>query len=376
MSGTPTTTWTSRTAAALGLFLLLSSCAERSEAPEHLAPNAPDPGDSLGEGVVLLEDLSGGQVFPASNWWNLDISEAPVDIDSQAYIDWISGRTESNPGATRSLHPDFGPPPYGIPYVVVSGNQPLRQVAFVLYPDESDEGAPGQPPGYPIPDEAYQLPDYIEGAVPGGGSSGDRHLLVVDRDNWLLFETWATEWNTALLRWEAGSGAVWDLSTNMMRPEGWTSADAAGLAVLPGLIRYEDAYGTEEVSHAFRFTTRATNGYVWPASHAAGSNPEAPPMGTRLRLKAGVDISGYPAEMQRLFRGMKTYGLILADNGSDMYITGTMDPRWDNDILNPAFHSLLADDFEVIQLGWNPATSSAREDDKSARTGVGPVRPE
>jgi hypothetical protein len=193
--------------------------------------------------------------------------------------------------------------------------------------------------------------------VPGGGPSGDRHLLVIDRDRWLLFETWATHWNSSLGRWEAGSGAVWNLSLNGRRAEGWTSADAAGLAVFPGLVRWDEVFGsTAEIHHAFRFTTRATNGHVWPASHSAGSTPGAPPMGARLRMKASVNLSGYPASMQKIFRAMKTYGLILADNGTDMYVSGTMDGRWDNDVLNPAFHSLDADDFEVIQLGWNPAT--------------------
>ena len=330
---------------------------ERSPLGDDGAPiGVGDPADSQG-GVVLLEDLIGQSVFPPSNWWNLDVTGAPVDPGSADYIDWISGRTPENPDARRRLHPDFGPPPYGIPYVVVSGTQPLRPVTFVLYPDESDPGAPGEPLGYPIPDEAYLLPNYIEGGVAGGGSSGDRHLLVVDRDRWLLFETWATEWNSGLSRWEAGSGAVWNLSTNDRRPEGWTSADAAGLAVLPGLIRYDEIEAEGEIRHALRFTTRATNGYVFPASHQAGNTTGAPPLGTRLRMKASVDISSYPADVQKIFRAMKTYGLILADNGSDMYITGTMDPRWDNDVLNPAFHDLDADDFEVIELGWNPDTS-------------------
>jgi hypothetical protein len=314
-------------------------------------------GDRTAGEVLLLEDFSGRQIFPPDNWWNLDISTAPVDPQSQAFIDWISGRDAQHPNARRALHPDFGPPPYGIPYVGVAGDQPLQEVTFTDYPDESDPGAPGGPPGYPIPDEARTQPNYIEGGVPGGGPDGDRHLLLIDRDHWLLFETWATRWNAQLSRWEAGSGAVWNLSSNDRRPEGWTSADAAGLAIFPGLVRYEDAFGSSPVGHAFRFTTRATNGHVWPASHSAGSNPDAPPMGARLRLKATVDLSGYPLPMRRLFEAMKAYGLILADNGSDMYITGTMDPRWDNDVLNPAFASLHADDFEVIQLGWNPVPS-------------------
>jgi hypothetical protein len=302
-------------------------------------------------GVVLNEPLTGRQVFPVTNWWNQDISAAPVAAESQALIDWISGKTPSNPTARRQLHPDFGPPPYGIPYVVVSGSQPLVPVAFMAYGSQSDPGAPGEP-GYPIPVEARTQPNYIEGAVPGGGSSGDRHLLLIDRDRWRLFELFATRWNASLSRWEADSGAYFNLATNDRRPETWTSADAAGLAIFPGLVRYDEAWGTGEIRHAFRFSTRATNGYVWPASHRAGSTAGAPPLGTRLRLKAAKNISSYPPQIQRIFRAMKTYGLILADNGSDMYIQGTMDPQWNNDILNPAFHSLFADDFEVIQLGW------------------------
>jgi hypothetical protein len=221
---------------------------------------------------------------------------------------------------------------------------------FVDYGDESDAGAPGLP-GYPIPDEARTQAHYIEGDVAGGGTSGDRHLLLIDRDRWLLYESFATRWNSSLGRWEAGSGAVFNLATNDRRPEGWTSADAAGLAIFPGLVRYDEV-AAGEITHAFRVTTRSTNTYVWPASHQAGSTVGAPPMGARLRLKASRDISGYPADVQRIFRAMKRYGLIVADNGSDMYISGTMDARWNNDVLNPAFASLTADDFEVLQLGW------------------------
>jgi hypothetical protein len=300
---------------------------------------------------VLLESLNGRQVFPVTNWWNLDISAAPVAPQSAAMINWISGRTGGNTTATRTMHPDFGPPPYGIPYVVVDGTQPRVPVTWVAYGNESDSGIPGLP-GYPIPDEARTQPNYIEGAVAGGGTSGDRHLLLIDRDRWVLYETYATRWNATQSRWEAQSGAIFNLNTNDRRPEGWTSADAAGLAIFPGLIRYDEVNGPSEITHAIRVTTRATNGYVWPASHTAGSTSGAPPMGTRLRLKAGRDISGFPAQMQKIFRAMKKYGLIVADNGTDMYVTGTMDPRWNNGVLNPAFHALTADDFEVIELGW------------------------
>ncbi len=301
--------------------------------------------------AVLTEPLVGRQIFPITNWWNQDISTAPVDPTSSQIIGWISGRTPTNPSPIRRLHPDFGPPPYGIPYVVVSGDQPRVPLTFVDYGDESDAGAPGLP-GYPIPEEAKTTPNYIEGGHAGGGTSGDRHLLIVDRDRNLLYESFATRWNAVSGQWEAGSGAVFNLATNDRRPEGWTSADAAGLAILPGLVRYDDAFGTGEITHAFRVTTRATNGYVWPASHRAGSTSGAPPMGARLRLKASKDISSFTPEVQRIFRAMKRYGLIVADNGSDMYISGTMDPRWNNDVLNPAFRALTADDFEVIALGW------------------------
>jgi hypothetical protein len=350
--------------APLALFLGLVGCGtEMSTAPPGGDPPPsppPPPPPVLGTGPTLNEDFTARQVFPIDNWWNLDVTQAPLDPSSQALIDWISGRTPQNPNARRQLHPDFGPPPYGIPYVGVPSSQPLRPVTFSPYGSESDPGAPGQPPGYPIPDEARTLPNYIEGGIPGGGSSGDRHLIVIDRDRWLLFETWATRWNASQSRWEAGSGAVFALATNDRRPEGWTSADAAGLAVFPGLVRADEVLGPGEIRHAIRFTTRATNGHVWPASHSAGSTTGAPPMGTRLRMKASVDLSGYSPELQKIFRAMKTYGLILADNGTDMYIQGTMDGRWDNDILNPAFHALDADDFEVIQLGWNPQALGVR----------------
>src|SRR5262245_53765163 len=303
---------------------------------------------------VLLEPTNGRQVFPSTNWWNRDISSAPVDTRSAPLVDWISGRSATNPTAVRHLHPDFGPPPYGIPYVVVAGDQPRVPVTFG-YADQSDPGIPGLA-GYPVPDEARTTANYIEGGEPGGGSSGDRHLLVIDRTRWILYETFATTWNTQLGRWEAGSGAIFDLSSNARRPEGWTSADAAGLAIFPGLLRYDEVFGSAEITHAFRVTTRGSDGYVWPASHRAGSNTSAPPLGARLRLKASKNISTFTPEVQRIFRAMKRYGLIVADNGSDMYISGTMDGRWNNDVLNPAFSALTADDFEVIQLGWQPST--------------------
>ncbi len=327
--------------------LLISGCskpAPTAPTPEPASttpPAVPAPTPPAATTAVTLNDDFGGRrLFPDDNWWNQEITNAPIDPQSAAFIDFI--------GRTRALHPDFGPAPYGIPYVGVGGGEPRAAVAFVEYPDESDRGA-GSDNGYPIPEAAKTQPNYIEGARAGGGADGDRHLLIVDRDRWLLFELYATRWTGQ--RWEAGSGAVFDLSANGRRPEGWTSADAAGLAVLPGLVRFDEAQ-RGPIRHALRATVRRTNGYVWPASHRAGNTAGALPLGARLRLKPTVDLSRFPAYVQNIFRAMQTHGLIIADNGSDMYITGTMDGRWNNDQLNPAFRSLTASDFEVITLGW------------------------
>lgn len=322
-----------------GLLCLFLACRTPSE-PNDAPPTPPPPNE--GGSVILLDDLTSYGVSAPGSWWARDIRDAPIDGNAGAILTFIGG---------ASLHPDFGPPPFGIPYMTVATAEPLVPVAFVEFPGESDDGAPGRP-GYPIPEAAKREPNFIEGGVPGGGDDGDRHLLILDRDRLLLFETWATRWNASADRWEAGSGAVFDLSSNARRPEGWTSADAAGLAILPGLVRADEVFGAGEIRHAFRVTVRATNGHVWPASHTAGGTAGAPPMGTRLRLKAGKDISRFSEPIQKIFRAMKTYGLIVADNGADMFVTGTMDRRWNNDELNPAFRSLSSDDFDVIELGW------------------------
>lgn len=306
----------------------------------------------LGQSVPATIGGALPPLFPATNWWNQDISTAPVAPQSAGLIAFI------NNGGTRRLHPDFGGVAgpneiYGIPYVVVAGDQPKRQVQF-YYADESDGVGTAF---YPIPDQAITQPYWIEGGAPGNQApGGDRHMLIVDKDNKKLYELFDLGWDGA--KWTAGSGAYFDLQTNGRRPAGWTSADAAGLAILPGLVKYDEVYGPNEIDHAFRVTVRATNSYyVWPASHVAGSNPSAPPNGTRLRLKASKDISGFPPEMQKIFRAMKKHGLIVADNGSDMYVSGAFDPRWDNGVLNPAFRGLNASDFEVIELGWQGSGS-------------------
>jgi len=311
-------------------------------------------------------------LFPANNWWNLDIGAAPVDTNSSSYISFI------NNGGTRRLHPDFGGEEspgstaiYGMPYAIVSDAQPTKAVTF-QYWDESDgvDYSTGQGiPFYPIPDPAITQAHWVEGGAPANvdqRSSSDRHLLMIDCTNKHLYELYNVFYNTSQGRWYAGSGAFFDMNTSDRRPDGWTSADAAGLAIFPGLVRYDEAYNSSvtEIRHALRVTVRATNGYVYPGSHRAGSTSGALPMGARLRLKTSVNGND-PAlrtpdpNLRKVFRAMQTYGLIVADNGSDMYITGTFDTRWNNDVLNPAFATLTASDFEVVQLGWNPPIGPA-----------------
>ena len=310
-------------------------------------------------------------LFPPDNWWNTDISAAPVDPNSASFIAFI------NNGGTRHLHPDFGGEVspgsvaiYGMPYAIIDGTQPKLAVSF-LYSDESDgvNHATGQSFAfYPLPAQAITQPHWVEGGSPANvdqRSSQDRHLLVIDCTNNYLYELYNVFYDTTSSQWYAGSGAFFDMNTNNRRPDGWTSADAAGLAILPGLVRYDEAWNPAviDIGHAFRFTVRATNGYVYPASHRAGSTAGALPMGARLRLKTNVGgqdpaLRTTDPNVQKIFRAMQRYGLIVADNGSDMYITGTFDTRWDNSILNPAFSLLSASDFDVITLGWKPAVSA------------------
>jgi hypothetical protein len=324
--------------------------------------------------VLAMNSARGGALpqplplFPADNWWNLDISSWPVDPNSASYIAFI------NNGGTRRLHPDLGGDAatagdpyaiYGMPYVGVSNvtNADLKAVEF-LYADESDGFDPKTGvsfPFYPIPPEAITQSHWIEGGDPGNvdqRSNEDRHLLIVDYDRNYLYELYNVFYDVTAGKWFAGSGAFFDMNTNNRRPDTWTSADAAGLAILPGLVRYDEVYDSNvaEIGHAFRVTVRATNGYVYPASHRAGSTVGALPMGARLRLKSNIDVTQRTNDpnLQKIFRAMQKHGVIVADNGSDMYITGTYDTRWDNSILNPAFASLTASDFEVIQLGYNP----------------------
>ena len=278
--------------------------------------------------------LQGKRIFPANNPWNQRIDTAPVDPGSGAVISRFS---------SAHLHPDFGANwnggPFGIPYVVVSGTQPKVNIGPITYADESDPGP------YPIPADAP-----IEG---GSQSTGDRHVIVLDRDHWILYELYSAYPNGDG-SWRAGSAARFDLNSNSLRPDGWTSADAAGLPILPGLVRYDEVYEQKAIHHAIRFTLQNTKrAYVHPATHYASSLTDAsyPPMGARFRLKANFDISGYSPANQVILQAMKNYGLILADNGSNLYISGAPDARWDDGDLN-ALKNISATHFEMIQLGY------------------------
>jgi hypothetical protein len=339
----------------------LIGCVAATSVPAQCPPTVPVQGAPIPGSLPL---------FPPDNWWNLDVSAAPVDAASAAYIAFI------NNGGTRRLHPDFGGEAapastaiYGMPYAIVDATQPKLPVTFD-YADESDgvDTSGLGIPYYPIPAQAIGEPHWIEGGAPGSvdqRGSNDRHLLLVDCTKRHLYELYNVHYNAAQGRWYAGSGAFFDMNANGRRPDTWTSADAAGLAILPGLVRYDEAWNpaVTEIRHAFRVTVRATNGYVFPASHRAGSTTGALPMGARLRLKPlvnGQDPALRTADpnVRKIFRAMQKYGLIVADNGTDLYVTGTFDTRWNNDILNPAFAALTAADFDVVRLGWNPAVAA------------------
>ena len=268
-------------------------------------------------------------VFPKSNPWNSRVDRLPVAANSAEIISSI--------GTERGLHPDFGSglwegAPIGIPITVVGRRTPKSRVSFE-YADESDRGP------YPIP---RGVP--IEG---GYRSDGDRHALIVDRDSCKLYELFALYPKGR--GWRAGSGAIWNLRSNRLRPAGWTSADAAGLPILPGLARYDEVR-RGVIDHALRFTVRRTRrAYVYPARHFASSSddPSLPPMGLRVRLKASFDVSGYPRQARVVLTALKRYGMLVSDNGSDWYITGSPNPGWRNDDLR-TLGRVKGSEFEVV----------------------------
>jgi hypothetical protein len=275
--------------------------------------------------------LGGCTVFPPDNPWNTDISAYPVSASSANYVANILSSGGQN------LHPDFGGGgEYGIPYVTVGSGAPRTAINFTAYGDESDPGP------YPVP-----LGAPIEG---GSASDGDRHVLAVDTAACKLYELYRAFPQSD--HWNADSGAVFDLRSNALRPLGWTSADAAGLPILPGLVRYDEV-ANGEIDHALRFTiSRTQDGYVLPATHAASSStdPNRPPMGLRLRLKASFDVSRYTGEARVILVALKKYGMIVADNGSNWYITGAADPRWNDDDLNQ-LKAVPGSAFEVVDTG-------------------------
>jgi hypothetical protein len=270
-------------------------------------------------------------VFPKSSQWNQRVDKLPLLSNSAAMIDAI--------GAGGGVHADFGSGlydggPIGIPYTTVSRRQRKVRVSFD-YADESDKGP------YPIPPKAP-----IEG---GAGASGDRHVIVVDRDACRLYELFAAYPQNAGATWKAGSGAIWSLKSNKLRPAGWTSADAAGLPILPGLARYEDLQ-KGGIDHALRFTApRTRRAYIYPARHYASSltDPDLPAMGQRFRLKSSFDVSGFPKQARAVLNALKVYGMIMADNGSAWYISGSPDSRWNNDDLH-SLGKVHGSDFEVV----------------------------
>jgi hypothetical protein len=300
-------------------------------------------GGGTGGGNLACSGMSTGQTaslngfvpFTAGNLWNTDVSTAAVDPNSNAIMtNWVG---------SVNVHPDWGnDPTYGIPYVVVDGNQSLVKVNLQAYGDESDPG--------PMPVPANAL---VEG---GSSSTGDRHVLVLDNGNCFLYELYNSSVNGDG-SWNADSTAVWDLLSDEQRPYQWTSADAAGLPIFPGLVRYDEV-ASGKIQHAFRFTLPKTRAaFIPPASHWAAntSDPSAPPMGMRLRLKSSYDISGFSSQMQVILTAMKHYGLILADNGSSLFVTGVSDSRWGSDL--DSLKTVPSSAFEVVEM--NPIYTSA-----------------
>jgi hypothetical protein len=331
--------------ALFALALVLTACSGVSHPAGNGGGNGGNGGSGGGTGgsnlacnvmsVGQTASLNGFIPFSSNSLWNTDIFTAPLDPNSNSIIsNWVG---------SVNVHPDWGnDPTYGIPYVVVDGNQSLVNVNLGAYGDEGDPGP------MPVPSNAP-----VEG---GSSSTGDRHVLVLDNGNCFLYELYNASVNSDG-SWSADSTAVWDLTDNEQRPYTWTSADAAGLPIFPGLVRYDEV-AAGKIQHAFRFTLpRTSAAFTPPASHSAAtsSDPSAPPMGTRLRLKSSYDISSFSSQMQVILTAMKTYGLILADNGSALYVTGVSDNRWGSDL--DSLKTVPASAFEVVQI--NPVYTNS-----------------
>jgi hypothetical protein len=307
-----------------------------SSDPSTTAPTSP--GSNPGSNPTTPSQTTGGgslggrRPFPNDNPWNTDISASPVDPNSAKLIASCG---------QRNLHQDFGTvwdgAPNGIPYLVVGSAQTKVSVTFD-YSDESDKGP------YPIP---ANVP--IEG---GPNGDGDRHVIVVDTSAWKLYELYDAHPINSGASWHAGSGAIFDLASNALRPAGWTSADAAGLPIFPGLVRYDEAAEQHAINHALRFTCPTTrNSYIAPARHAASSNSSTtlPPMGMRVRLRANFDTTGFTPTVRAMLRAMMKYGMFVADNGSGWYVSGAPDPRWNDDEI-AALGRVPSSAFDVIKM--------------------------
>jgi len=284
--------------------------------------------------ILEASPIGGCAIFPADNIWNQAVDKLPVDTKSSFYIQTI--------GADRGIHPDWGGTwegsPLGIPITIVTGSQPKVVVDFVAYGDQSDPGP------YPIPPNAR-----IEG---GDQGTGDRHVLVIENTTCTLYETFNSYRVNNGASWKVDSGAIFKLKdpTEALRPAGWTSADAAGLPILPGLVRYDEVQ-SGKIDHALRFTVPGTRDeYLWPARHEASTKDgiQYPPMGQRFRLKSSFDISKFSRDTQVILQAFKTYGLILADNGSPWYVQGTYDERWNLDTLVPELRNVTGTNFEAL----------------------------
>jgi hypothetical protein len=311
---------------ALSATLAVLACSSASEPHGQNDPGT-QPDTTTGGGP----SLNGRRPFPADNAWNLDVGGAQVDPRSSTLIASCG---------VRNLHPDFGTvwngAPNGIPYVVVRAGQSKVPVTFD-YADESDPGP------YPIPADAP-----IEG---GASSSGDRHVLVIDIDAWKLYELFDGHPQNGGASWHAGSGAVFDLNSNALRPAGWTSADAAGLPIFPGLVRYDEVVEQRAINHALRFTCpRTRKAYIAPARHYASSDTSSalPPMGMRVRLKSSFDTTSFSPNIRVILRAMMKHGMLLADNGSGWYVSGAPDSRWNDDEL-ATLARVPSSAFEVVK---------------------------
>ena len=341
----------------MAVLVALTACSGVSKSPNNNSGSGGSGGSGgnnggTGSGNLACNVMSTGQMaslngfvpFPSSSLWNTEISSAPVDPNSNSIMsNWVG---------SVNLHPDWGnDPTYGIPYVVVDGTQSLVNINLNAYADESDPGP------MPVPASAP-----VEG---GASSTGDRHVLVLDSGNCFLYELYNSSVNSDG-SWNADSTAVWDLLEDEQRPYTWTSADAAGLPIFPGLVRYDEV-ASGKIQHAFRFTLPKTRAaFTPPASHYAAntSDPTAPPMGMRLRLKSSYDISGFSAQMQVILTAMKHYGLILADNGSALFVTSVSDSRWGSDL--DSLKTVPASAFEVVQM--NPVYTGSNYPNGAAPT--------